>query len=94
VAVEPSPWATTGSTAVAATLVVASPLVSAAVAGVLAADFFADFLAGGGSLASFSLSRLSTGASTVDEADRTNSPMSFSMLRTVLLSTPSSLASS
>ena len=36
----------------------------------------------------------STGASTVDEADRTNSPMSFSMLRTVLLSTPSSFASS
>lgn len=43
---------------------------------------------------SFSLSRLSTGASTVDDADRTNSPMSFSMLRTVLLSTPSSFASS
>ena len=52
------------------------------------------FLAGGGSLASFSLSRLSTGASTVEEAERTNSPMSFSMLRTVLLSTPSSFASS
>ena len=33
-------------------------------------------------------------SSTVDEADLTNSPMSFSMLRTVLLSTPSSLASS
>ena len=68
---------------------------------VLAADAFAAdaflagaFLAGGGSLASFSLSRLSTGASTVEEADRTNSPMSFSMLRTVLLSTPSSFASS
>jgi hypothetical protein len=73
--------------------VVVSPLVSAAGA-VFAAAFFAGFLVGGGSLASFSLSRLSTGASTVDEADRTNSPMSFSMLRTVLLSTPSSLASS
>jgi hypothetical protein len=61
----------------------------------LAAAFLAGaFLTGGGSLASFSLSRLSTGASTVDEADRTNSPMSFSMLRTVLLSTPSSFASS
>lgn len=60
-----------------------------------AAAFFAVFFgAGGGSLASFSLSRLSTGASTVEEADRTNSPMSFSMLRTVLLSTPSSFASS
>ena len=45
-------------------------------------------------LVSFSSSRLSTGASTVEEADRTNSPMSFSMLRTVLLSTPSSFASS
>jgi hypothetical protein len=52
------------------------------------------FFAGGGSLASFSLSRRSTGASTVEEADRTNSPMSFSRLRTVLLSTPSSFASS
>ena len=61
----------------------------------LAAAFLAGaFLTGGGSLASFSLRRLSTGASTVDEADRTNSPMSFSMLRTVLLSTPSSFASS
>ncbi len=52
------------------------------------------FFVGGGSLASFSFSRRSTGASTVEEADRTNSPMSFSMLRTVLLSTPSSFASS
>jgi hypothetical protein len=60
-----------------------------------AAFFVVVFLTGGGgSLASFSLSRLSTGASTVEEADRTNSPMSFSMLRTVLLSTPSSFASS
>ncbi len=60
-----------------------------------AADFRAvDFLVGGGSLASFSFNRRSTGASTVEEADRTNSPMSFSMLRTVLLSTPSSFASS
>ena len=66
----------------------------AGAAGAGAAGAFAGFLAGGGSLASFSLSRLSTGASTVEEADRTNSPMSFSMLRTVLLSTPSSFASS
>jgi hypothetical protein len=73
--------------------VVASPSVSAgAAAG--AAAFFAAFLTGGGSLANFSLSRLSTGASIVDEADRTNSPMSFRMVRTVLLSTPSSFASS
>jgi len=71
----------------------ASAVLTAAV--FAAAVFFVVvFLTGGGSLASFSLSRLSTGASTVDEADRTNSPMSFSMLRTVLLSTPSSFASS
>jgi hypothetical protein len=62
--------------------------------GVTAGAFFAVFLAGGGSLGSLSLRRLSTGASTVEEAERTNSPMSFSMLRTVLLSTPSSFASS
>ena len=67
-----------------------APSVGAAAAGFRAADF----LAGGGSLASFSFNRRSTGASTVEEADRTNSPMSFSMLRTVLLSTPSSFASS
>lgn len=35
-----------------------------------------------------------TGGSMVDEADRTNSPMSFSFDRTSLLSSPSSLASS
>jgi len=70
-------------------------LAAGAASAVLAAAFFVVvFFTGGGSLASFSLSRLSTGASTVDEADRTNSPMSFSMLRTVLLSTPSSFASS
>src|SRR5699024_5569020 len=38
--------------------------------------------------------RRTTGASTVDEADLTNSPSSPSLARTVLLSTPSSLASS
>ncbi len=43
---------------------------------------------------SFSFSRRSTGGSTVDEAERTNSPMSFNIVRTVLLSTPSSFASS
>jgi hypothetical protein len=52
------------------------------------------FFAGAGEPDSFSLSRLSTGASTVDEADRTNSPMSFNMVNTILLSTPSSFASS
>jgi hypothetical protein len=39
-------------------------------------------------------SRRATGASTVLDADLTNSPMSFNVARTVLLSTPSSLASS
>src|SRR5699024_7181723 len=47
---------------------------------------------GGGGKAS--RNRRCTGASTVDEADLTNSPSSFSFARTVLLSTPSSLASS
>ena len=45
-------------------------------------------------LLSFSFSRRSTGGSTVEEAERTNSPMSFNIVRTVLLSTPSSFASS
>ncbi|MDT5174525.1 MAG: hypothetical protein QOG37_1776 [Mycobacterium sp.] len=41
-----------------------------------------------------SRSRRATGASTVDEADLTNSPCSFSRARTSLLVTPSSLANS
>lgn len=41
-----------------------------------------------------SLSRLATGASTVLDADLTNSPISLSLARTFLLSTPSSFASS
>ena len=41
-----------------------------------------------------SRSRRATGASTVDDADFTNSPMSCSLARTSLLVTPSSLASS
>ncbi len=45
-------------------------------------------------LDNFSFNRRSTGGSTVDEAERTNSPMSFNIVRTVLLSTPSSFASS
>jgi hypothetical protein len=82
---------TTGGAAEAATGAAPS---ATRVVGVAAGAFDAVFFAGGGSLASFSLSRLSTGASTVEEADLTNSPMSFSKLRTVLLSTPSSFASS
>jgi hypothetical protein len=38
--------------------------------------------------------RRATGASTVEEADFTNSPCSLSLASTVLLSTPNSLASS
>jgi len=41
-----------------------------------------------------SLSRRTTGASTVEDAERTNSPISWSLARTALLSTPNSLASS
>src|SRR4051812_5911353 len=40
------------------------------------------------------LSLRTTGGSTVDDADRTNSPISWSLVMTTLLSTPSSLASS
>ena len=65
--------------------------------GGLGAAFFAAFFAGAAAF-SFSpyssLRRRSTGASTVEEADLTNSPMSFKVARTTLLSTPSSLASS
>ena len=50
--------------------------------------------AAAGAGASFSLRRRITGASKVDEGDLTNSPMSFAIERTALLSTPSSLASS
>ena len=40
------------------------------------------------------LNRFATGGSTVEDADLTNSPISFSFSRTNLLSTPNSLASS
>jgi len=40
------------------------------------------------------LKRIATGGSTVEDADFTNSPISFSFSRTNLLSTPNSLASS
>src|SRR3954447_10163857 len=55
--------------------------------------------AGAGALLPFDASRAprsrrATGASTVLEADLTNSPISLSLARTVLLSTPSSFASS
>jgi hypothetical protein len=46
------------------------------------------------SAAYFVLNFFSTGGSIVDDADLTNSPISLSLARTTLLSTPSSLASS
>jgi hypothetical protein len=46
------------------------------------------------SCGSVSRSFRTTGGSTVDDADRTNSPSSWSLAMTTLLSTPSSLASS
>ena len=45
-------------------------------------------------LAAFSRSLRTTGGSIVDEAERTNSPMSLSLVRSSLLSSPSSFASS
>jgi hypothetical protein len=42
----------------------------------------------------FSVSRRTTGGSMVDDADRTNSPMSLRVFRSSLLSSPSSFASS
>ena len=50
--------------------------------------------AGAGAAGKASRSLRATGASTVEDADLTNSPFSFSQLRTFLLSIPSSLASS
>jgi hypothetical protein len=50
--------------------------------------------AAGACAANASLSRLATGGSTVEDADLTYSPSSPSFVRTTLLSTPNSLASS
>jgi len=44
--------------------------------------------------ANASFSRLTTGASIVEDADLTNSPISLSLTMTALLSTPNSFASS
>jgi len=62
----------------------------------LDADFLAAFFspAAFSSSPNVSVNRLTTGGSTVDDADLTNSPISPSLARTTLLSTPSSLASS
>src|SRR5699024_4239277 len=64
----------------------------------LAADFFSppeDFApSAGAESAKASLTRRTTGASSVEEAERTNSPISWSFSRTFLLVVPSSFASS
>lgn len=80
----------TGSTTVSSRALDAAVFFAAVV--FLAAVFFAAGLASAGGIAS--RSRRATGASTVDDADFTNSPMSCSLARTSLLVTPSSLASS
>ena len=72
---------------------------SAGAAAALAAAFFAGAFAGAASAAGFappndSRRRRATGASTVDEADLTNSPCSLRRARTSLLVTPSSFANS
>ena len=72
---------------------------SAALPAGLAGAFLAVLAAAlaGGALSSspkVSVNRFTTGGSTVDDADLTNSPISLSLVRTTLLSTPSSLASS
>jgi hypothetical protein len=61
---------------------------AAGASGAVAAPFDAD------SAGIVSRSFRTTGGSTVDDADRTNSPISWSLAMTTLLSTPSSLASS
>src|SRR5699024_544630 len=62
----------------------------------LAADFFSppeDFApSAGAESAKASLTRRTTGASSVEEAERTNSPISWSFSRTFLLVVPSSFA--
>ena len=75
-----------------------APAAGAAISGADgAAAFFAGFGAGAASAAGagkISRSLRTTGGSTVDDADRTNSPISVSLVMTTLLSMPSSFASS
>ena len=66
----------------------------AAATGAGAAFFAAGLGAAGAAAGKASRSLRTTGASMVDEAERTNSPISWSLATTTLLSTPSSLASS
>jgi hypothetical protein len=84
--------------AVAAAAALAWPLEPAwpsavAAAGRGAAERFSWALPAGG-VANASLSLRTTGASIVEDADRTNSPISWSFAITALLSTPNSFASS
>jgi hypothetical protein len=67
---------------------------AAALAGALAAPLPAAFSGAGLPPPNDSRSRRATGASTVDDADLTNSPCSLSRASTSLLVTPSSLANS
>jgi hypothetical protein len=71
----------------------ATGAVACGAADVLAAAFLAARFFGG-FFSKSSANRRTTGASIVEDADRTNSPMSFSLVRTTLLVTPSSFASS
>ena len=71
----------------------ATGAVACGAADVLAAAFLAARFFGG-FLSNSSANRRTTGASIVEDADRTNSPMSFSLVRTTLLVIPSSFASS
>jgi hypothetical protein len=61
----------------------------------LAAAFLTGFVSSTGlALGYISMSLRTTGASTVDDAERTNSPISWSLARTTLLSIPSCFANS
>ena len=81
-AAAPSPSAVSGSGAAVAFLVA------------FLAVFLAGLLADASALGIASTRRRATGGSMVDDAERTNSPISCNLARTTLLSTPSSLASS
>jgi hypothetical protein len=60
-----------------------------------ATAFFAGFFSSTGFASGYiSMRRRTTGASTVDDAERTNSPISWSFARTTLLSIPSCFANS
>jgi hypothetical protein len=71
----------------------ATGAVACGAADVLAAAFLAARFFGG-FFSNSSANLRTTGASIVEDADRTNSPMSFNLVRTTLLVTPSSFASS